>query len=98
MYAAYAAPRVIDGIYALQAVANHPRVDSKRIGIQGYSYGGMVAFYTAYQGLADLVNAEYAAHMPVYPGCDVVINHMKITQAKIKMIFTDIYFLVNFSL
>jgi dienelactone hydrolase len=83
------APRVIDGIYALQAVANHPRVDSTRIGIQGYSYGGMVAFYTAYQGLADLVNAEYAAHMPVYPGCDVVINHMKVTQAKIKMIIAQ---------
>ena len=83
------APRVIDGLFSLQAVADHPLVDSNRIGIQGYSYGGMVAFFTAYQELADIVDAKYAAHMPVYPGCDVVINHMQMTGAPIKMIIAE---------
>ena len=84
------APRVIDGLFSLQAVANHPLVDNNRIGIQGYSYGGMVAFFTAYKGLADIVDAKYAAHMPVYPGCDVVINHMEMTGAPIKMIIAEL--------
>ena len=84
------APRVIDGLFSLQAVADHSLVDNKRIGIQGYSYGGMVAFFTAYQGLADIVDAQYAAHMPVYPGCDVVINHMDMTGAPIKMIIAEL--------
>ena len=84
------APRVIDGLFSLQAVADHPLVDSNRIGIQGYSYGGMVAFFTAYKELAEIVDAKYAAHMPVYPGCDVVINHMEMTGAPIKMIIAEL--------
>ena len=84
------APRVVDGLFALQAVADHPKVDPNRIGIQGYSYGGMVAFFTAYEGLANIVDAKYAAHMPVYPGCDVVINHMNMTNAPIRMIIAEL--------
>ena len=83
------APRVLDGLFALEAISSHPHVDYSRIGIQGYSYGGMVAFFTAYKELADLVNNEYAAHMPVYPGCDIVIKHMEMTKAPIKMIIAE---------
>ena len=83
------APRVIDGLFLLKELANHPKVDKDRIGIQGYSYGGMVAFFTAYQDLVDKIGLKYAAHMPVYPGCDVIIKHMSTTEAPILMIIAE---------
>ena len=83
------APRVIDGLFLLNALSNHPKIDKNRIGIQGYSYGGMVAFFTAYEGLINKVGVQYAAHMPVYPGCDVVIKDMVTTSAPILMIIAE---------
>ena len=84
--------RVLDGFQILNALSKHPNIDTKRIGIQGYSYGGMVAFFTAYKELSDQLapGIDYAAHMPVYPGCDVVIKHMNQTAASIEMIVAEL--------
>ena len=49
----------------------------------------MVAFFTAYEGLINKVGVQYAAHMPVYPGCDVVIKDMVTTSAPILMIIAE---------
>jgi dienelactone hydrolase len=57
---------------SLRYLAAHPRIDPDRIGITGFSLGGILAMYTASAMLADehLGNGpRFAAHMPVYPVC-----------------------------
>ena len=50
------AARVLDGLNVLNTLSKHKNIDENKIGITGYSYGGMVAFYTAYPKLLDLVS------------------------------------------
>ena len=83
------ASRTLDGLNVLNALSKHKNIDPNKIGITGYSYGGMVAFFTAYEGLINKVGIQYAAHMPVYPGCDVVIKDMVTTSAPILMIIAE---------
>ena len=49
------ASRTLDGLNVLNALSEHKNIDPNKIGITGYSYGGMVAFFTAYPKLLDLV-------------------------------------------
>ena len=84
--------RVLDGFQILNALSKYPKVDVKRVGIQGYSYGGMVALFTSYQELSDQLapGLKYAAHMPVYPGCDLIIRHMDHTASPVEMVLAEL--------
>jgi len=57
---------------ALKYLASHPRIDPNRIGILGFSLGGILAMYTASEVLATEhlgSTPRFAAHVPVYPTC-----------------------------
>lgn len=57
---------------ALKYLATHPRIDPDRIGITGFSLGGILAMYTASSMLAAEhlgTGPRFAAHVPVYPVC-----------------------------
>lgn len=57
---------------ALKFLAGHPRIDPDRIGIAGFSLGGILAMYTASSMLAAEhlgSGPRFAAHVPVYPVC-----------------------------
>lgn len=69
------AASVLDGFQALAMLARHPAIDPQRIGITGFSRGGVAALFTAERRLADALAAtnpaqpRFAAHLPFYPGC-----------------------------
>jgi len=57
---------------ALKYLASDPRIDPERIGVTGFSLGGILAMYAASEVLAmeHLGNGpRFAAHVPVYPVC-----------------------------
>ena len=83
--------RVYDGLSVLNTLSAHKNIDKNKIGITGYSYGGMVAFFTAYPKLLDLVTdgKQFAAYMPVYPGCDLVFNDPKIVNKPMLMLHAE---------
>ena len=85
------AARVYDGLSVLNTLSDHKNIDKDKIGITGYSYGGMVAFFTAYPKLLDLVSngKQFAAYMPVYPGCDVVFKEPKIVNKPMLMLHAE---------
>ena len=85
------AARVLDGLNILNTLSKHKNIDKNKIGITGYSYGGMVAFFTAYPKLLDLVTngKNFAAYMPVYPGCDVVFKDMKLVNKPMLMLHAE---------
>ena len=57
---------------ALQYMARHPRIDEARIGIMGFSWGGIVSLLTSSEELTHQYSSgkrRFAAHLGVYPIC-----------------------------
>ena len=85
------AARVVDALMALKALAQHPKVDGNKIGITGYSFGGLVSYEAADRRTVESVlglNLKFAAHLPVYPVCGA-------HREKIDMTGSPILFLVG---
>ena len=62
-------PHVFGGLIYL---ANHPGIDSARIGIMGFSAGGLLSMLSASSEMVqEFTGGKYrfAAHLPVYPVC-----------------------------
>lgn len=55
---------------AFRFLADHPRIDAKRIAIVGFSFGGEVAYLTAFERLRSALvsgDARFAAHVAYHP-------------------------------
>jgi dienelactone hydrolase len=65
---------IAGALAALRLLATHPGIDPKRIGVVGFSRGGIVALDTALepfrQGVID-GDLRFAVHIPFYPSCDI---------------------------
>ena len=63
---------VPDAFAALTFLGDQPEVDPRRIGIMGFSWGGVVTLLSATRALADAHRGErpgFAAHVAHYPVC-----------------------------
>ncbi|MEQ8603465.1 MAG: dienelactone hydrolase family protein [Marivibrio sp.] len=63
---------VVDGLQALKALRQRPEIDPERVGITGFSRGGIVAMYDALAPIKQAILGDappFAAYAPVYPGC-----------------------------
>ena len=61
-----------DALFALRFLQDHPKVDSSRIGITGFSWGGQVAFYTGIDLIRKSIvgdNVDFALRAPYYFFC-----------------------------
>jgi dienelactone hydrolase len=56
---------------ARRFLAAHPGIDAARIGVMGFSFGGVASMLAATHAYNDrfLPDAHFAAYMPVYPVC-----------------------------
>ncbi len=64
---------ILDAYKAFEILANKPMINQNKIGITGWSLGGGVALFSAWQPLQKSINANlnFAAHLPLYPPCIV---------------------------
>jgi dienelactone hydrolase len=66
---------VADALAALRVLAADPRIDKSRIGIVGWSRGGMVAMNTALEtvrrSMIDTADVKFAAHIVFYGAAEV---------------------------
>ena len=61
-----------DAYGAFKLLASHPAIDPDRIGIMGFSWGGVVSMLTASRTYSERFlgkGARFAAHAPNYPVC-----------------------------
>ncbi len=61
-----------DAYGAFKFLAANPAIDAKRIGIMGFSWGGVVSMLTATKPYTELYlgkDMQFAAHAPNYPVC-----------------------------
>jgi dienelactone hydrolase len=78
-----------DAFAALKTLANHPRIDGKRVGIVGFSKGGTVALLAAHEKRASRAlpaDLRFALHVPFYPSCSTQHYKPKSTGAPIYLL------------
>ena len=78
------ASRLVDAYQALKKLASLSMINENKIGISGYSFGGIVAMISADMRLIEAGLADgnmFAAHLPVYPSCQSQFRTLKLTGA-----------------
>ena len=65
---------IADAFAALRLLSTHPQLDAGRIAIMGFSRGGQVALWTAFQPVRRAFMGKstllFAAHVLIYPACN----------------------------
>lgn len=63
---------VVDGLQSLKLLATHPRIDADRIGVIGFSRGGLAAMNTSFERVRSNVipgSLKFALHISFYGEC-----------------------------
>lgn len=63
---------IVDAFASLKALGTHPAIDAERIGVMGFSYGGMATRYALNRQMKDLLAPDvpaFAAHVDFYGPC-----------------------------
>lgn len=75
---------IADAYGALKLLGTHPAIDNSRIGVTGYSYGGMATRYTLDQRIKNIMAPDvppFALHMDIYGPCHQNTGSWKTTGA-----------------
>lgn len=83
---------ISDAYAALNILATHPAIDGARIGVTGYSYGGMGTRYTLDARIKDIMApdvAPFALHMDIYGPCHQNTGSWTTTGAPYLAIYGD---------
>lgn len=81
-----------DAYSALKILGTHPEIDSSRIGVTGYSYGGMATRYVLDDRLKNIMAPDvppFALHMDIYGPCHQTLGHTGTTGAPYLAIHGD---------
>ena len=81
-----------DAYSALNILGTHPAIDASRIGVTGYSYGGMATRYVLDDRLKTIMApnvAPFALHMDIYGPCHQTLGHEGTTGAPYLAIHGD---------
>lgn len=63
---------IVDTYRALEKIKNHPRVDTSKVAMIGFSRGGQATLYASLERFHKMWNnsgVEFAAYFPFYPDC-----------------------------
>ncbi|MDJ0686465.1 MAG: dienelactone hydrolase family protein [Alphaproteobacteria bacterium] len=85
------ANRVYDTFSVFRYVQTHPCVDPERIGLTGYSFGGVISIDSVESALADRLGGGrvYKATLPVYPSCQGIFEVTRPTNTKVHMLLGE---------
>lgn len=83
---------ILDAYRTLAVLADDPRIDSGRVAITGWSLGGGVTLFSAWQPLKRSITDEngFAAHLAFYPPCFVVPELLDFTDDPIHILIGEL--------
>lgn len=83
---------ILDAYRALEELSQDPRLDIKRAAITGWSLGGSVALFSAWQPLKRSISPDlsFMAHLPIYPPCIFDLEVMEFTEAPIHILIGEL--------
>lgn len=86
------ANRVYDAFSAFRALAAIPCIDPDRIGITGYSFGGMVSRDVVESAIAERLGAGrvFKASLPVYPSCQSQWDVSQPTSTRVHFLLAEL--------
>ncbi len=86
------ANRVYDTFAGFRALQQIPCVDASRIGITGYSFGGIVSVDVVEKVLADKLGGGqvFKASLPVYPSCQAQWEETQPTNTKVHFLLAEL--------
>lgn len=85
-----------DAFAALRFMSRDRRFESERIGVMGFSKGGMVALWSAMSLVADRADTlgnpglRFAFHVPFYPGCNHRFRNLSTTGRPVLMMLAEL--------
>ena len=79
---------ILDVYRALEILSRDDRIDENNIAITGWSLGGGVALFSAWEPLIDAIGVEarFAAHLSIYPPCLVDMDLIRFSPAPIHIL------------
>jgi len=83
---------IVDAFSALKLLGTHPAIDAEKIGVTGYSYGGMVTRYALDPRLKQIIAPDvppFALHMDFYGPCHQTLGEDETTGGAYLAIFGD---------
>jgi dienelactone hydrolase len=80
---------IADAYMALRLLSTNPRIDKKRVGVMGFSRGGIAALYSSLDPFRRAViddDLRFAAHVAFYPSCGIHYTSAHLDGAPILML------------
>ena len=83
---------ILDVYRALEILSRDDRIDENNIAITGWSLGGGVALFSAWEPLIDAigVGVRFAAHLSIYPPCLVDMDLIRFSPAPIHILIGEL--------
>jgi len=83
---------VLDSYRAFETLSAHPNINSKKIGITGWSLGGGVTFFSAWSPLKNAINSDvnFAAHLALYPPCIVTPENLSFSDSPMHILIGEL--------
>ena len=83
---------ILDAYKALAVLGNDPRIDMDRVAITGWSLGGSVALFSAWQPLKNAITSHHSfkAHLPIYPPCIVNLESVEFSEEPIHILIGEL--------
>ena len=85
-----------DAFAALRFMSRDQRFNPERIGVMGFSKGGVVALFSSMKLAADATDSlgnpglRFAFHVPFYPGCNVQLRNLDTTGKPMLMLLGEL--------
>ena len=83
---------LVDAYAALRFLSTHPAIDAKRIGVIGFSYGGMATRFALDKRVANILapfGLRFSAHADFYGPCHQILGSNTTTKAPYLAVFGD---------
>ena len=83
---------LVDAYSALNFLASHPSINANRIGVIGFSYGGMATRFALDERVAKILapnGNRFVAHADFYGPCHQVLGQKETTEAAYLAVFGD---------